>query len=52
MVFKIVLSVFVLLSSGLTLGKVGQYREPITGGEALLTLIINGVIVGGLWAWC
>ena len=52
MVFKIILSVVCLLSTGFVCGKVGQLREPLTGGDAWLTLILNGLLVYGLWFWC
>lgn len=40
--------VLMLFGTGVTVGKVGQKREPITSGQALFSLIVNVTLVAGI----
>jgi len=47
-VVKWTLVIMMLFGTGITVGKVGEPRKPITGGQALFSVVFNFLLVAGI----
>lgn len=43
--FAWVVVVYLIVNTGVILGQIGQRRNPLTGGDAILAIIAHGVII-------
>ena len=47
--FRIALTAFLGLGALLTVAIIDKPRKPLTAGTAVITVIINSLIIAGLW---
>lgn len=51
MTFLIVLTVLFAMEIGVRIVTVDQPRKPITGGDVIMSIVANGILIYGLWNW-
>jgi len=49
--FKIILTVIIAISVGQILEQTGKERKPISGGACVVSAVLNGVLIYGIWSW-